>query len=225
MEFEIWAPSMYSPGMEAQLRHRIDAAVNDPDVRNFIVRTGRRVDVSEAVGDNWANGWSQTELKQLAGMLQADRQDYIAVRVRAFLDDPAITSARANQASVQTGNADLQLQAQVAQAVSSDLVRFNTDILVRSQSMFTGKVKYSPITDIDVETTKAIIEVTTRADAGGKIGQLQVLLGVEANPQRKPVFHFMPNATAGAEAALMANGSWGVHRALPLLMAALSALP
>lgn len=225
MEFEIWAHNMYSPGVEVQLRHRIDGAVNDPDVRNFIVRTGKRGDVSEGVGDNWANGWSQTELQQLAGMSQADRQDYIAVRVRAFLDDPTITLARVNRASVQTANADLQLQAQVAHAVGSDLVRFNTDILVRSQSMFTGKVKYSPITDIDVETIKAIVEVTTQADAGGKIGQLQVLLGAEANPQRKPLLHFMPNATAGAEAALMVNGSWGVYRALPSLMAALNALP
>jgi hypothetical protein len=164
-------------------------------------------------------------LQQLAGMSQAARQDYIAVRVRAFHDDPAVTSARVSQAASQTGNADLQLQAQVAQAVGADLVRFNSDVLVRSRSPHSGKVKYNPLTDIDVETTKAIIEVTTQADAKGKISQLQDLLGVEANPQAKPVLHFMPNATAGAEAALMANGCRGVHRDLPALMAALSALP
>lgn len=216
---------MYSPGVEAQLRHVIDTAVNDPDARNFIVRTGKRRDVPEGVGDNWANSWTQRELQLLAGMSQSTRQDYIAVRIRAFLNDPAILSARVSQAVAQTGNSDLQLQAQVALAIGVDLVRFNTDILVRLQSKFTGKVKYSPITDIDVETTKAMIEVTTQADAGGKIGQLQVLLGAEANPQGKPVFHFMPNATSGAEGALTAHGSQGVYRDLTSLMAALSALP
>ena len=216
---------MYSPGVEAQLRQRIDAAVNDPDARNFITRTGKRADVAEGVGDAWTNSWSQVELQQLAGMTQAARQDHIAARVRAFLDDPTVASARVSQAAVQTGNADLRLQAQVARAVGANLIRFNSDVLIRTQSRYTGKVKYNPLTDIDVETTKAIIEVTTQADAGGKIVQLQVLLGAEANPQGKPVLHFMPNATAGAEAVLMANGCQGVYRDLPSLMAALNALP
>jgi hypothetical protein len=216
---------MYSFGVEAQLRQRIDAVVNDPDAGNFIIRTGKRADVPEGDGDAWANSWNQVELQQLAGMTQAARQDYIATRVRAFLDDPAVTSARVSQASAQTGNVDLQLQVKVAQAVGTDLVRFHSDVLIRSQSLFTGKIRYRPLTDIDVETPKAIIEVTTQADAGGKISQLQVLLRAEANPQGKPVLHFMPNATAGAEAALMANGSWGVYRDLPSLMAALIALP
>lgn len=216
---------MYSPGVEDQLRQRIDATVNDLDARNFIVRTGKRVDVSETVGDAWANSWSQAELKQLANRTQASRQDYVAVRVRAFLDDPAVTAERISQAAVQARNAELRLQAQIAQAAGKDVVRFNSDILVRSQSPFTGKVNYSPLTDIDVETTKTILEVTTQADAGGKIGQLHVLLGAEANSQGKPVLHFMPNATRGAEAALMANGSRGVYRDLPALMAALHALP
>src|SRR6516164_9288600 len=112
---------MYSSGVEDLLRQEIDAAVNDHDARNFIVRVGKRVDVPEGVGDGWANSWTQTELQQLAGMSQAARQDYIAVRVRAFLDDPAITSARVSQAAAQTGNADLQLQVQVAQAAGADL--------------------------------------------------------------------------------------------------------
>ena len=63
------------------------------------------------------------------------------------------------------------------------------------------------------------------ADASGKVGQLQVLLGAEANPQGKPVLHFMPNATPGAEAALLSNGSRGVYRDLPSLLAGLNALP
>jgi hypothetical protein len=216
---------MYSSGVETQLRQEIDVAVYDFDARNFIVRTGKRADVPERIGDSWASGWGQPELQYLACMSQADRQDYIAARVRAFLDDSAVTSARVSHVAALTGNADLRLQAQVAQAVGKDLIRFNTDIFVRSHSKFTGKVKYSPITDVDVETVKAIIEVTTQADAAGKIGQLQLLLGAEANPQGKPVLHFMPNATAGAEAALTAHGSQGVYRDLPILLVTLNALP
>jgi hypothetical protein len=216
---------MYSPGVENQLRQEIDAIVNDLDARNFIVRTGRRADVPEGLADAWANSWSQAALLLLAGMSQEVRQDHIAARVRAFLDDPGVTLARVNQAAVQTMDADLQLQAQVAQAVGADLVRFNSDVLIRSQSAFTAKVKYSSLTDIDVETTRAIIEVTTQADASGKVSQLQVLLGTEANPGGKLVLHFMPNAGPGAEAALLANGSRGVYRDLPSLMTALYALP
>jgi hypothetical protein len=216
---------MYSPGVENRLRHGVGAAVNDHDARNFIVRTGKRADVPEGLGDAWAKSWSQAELQQLAGMSQAARQDYIAARVRAFLDYPAVTSARVNQAAAQTGDADLQLQARVAQAVGADLVRFHSDVLTRSQSQFTGKVKYIPLTDIDVETANAIIEVMTQADAGGKVGQLRVLLGAGANPQGKPVLHFMPNATPGAATALTSNGSRGVYRDLPSLLATLLALP
>lgn len=216
---------MYSLGVENQFRQRIDAVINDPDARNFILRAGKRVDLSEAIGDVWANSWSQTELQQLAAMTQAARQDSVAARVRAFLDDPAVTSARVRQAVARTRNADLRLQAQVAQVVGADLVRFNSDVFVRFLSPFTGKIRYRLFTDIDVETIKAIIEVTTQADAGDKISQLQVLLNAEANPKGKPVLHFMPKATAGAEAALMANGSWGVYRDLSSLLAILNALP
>jgi hypothetical protein len=104
-------------------------------------------------------------------------------------------------------------------------VRFNGEVVTRSLSSFTGKVRYRPITDIDVETTKAIIEVTSQADASGKVAQLQELLGKEANPQGKPVLHFMPKATHGAEVALTAGGSHGVYQDIPALLAALNALP
>jgi hypothetical protein len=156
---------------------------------------------------------------------QADRQDDIAVRVREFLGDPALTLERVNHAAAQTGDPDLRLQAQVALAVRSDLMRFNVEVLIRSLSAFTGKVRYRPITDIDVETTKAIIEVTTQVDAAGKTAQVQVLLGREANPHGKAVLHFMPHATHGAETALTAGGSHGVYRDIPALLGALHALP
>jgi hypothetical protein len=220
-----WADTMYSRGVEGQFRQALDAALNDLDARIFIVRTGKRADVPESLGDTWANSWGQAEMQQLAGMSQANRQDYIAARVHAFLNDAASTSARVNLAATQSSDTDLQLQAHVAQAVGVDLVRFNSDVLKRSQSVFTGKIKYSPLTDVDVETTKAIIEVTSQANAAGKVGQLHVLLGVEANPQKKPVLHFMPRATRGGEMALLAHGSHGVFRDLLSLLVALNALP
>jgi hypothetical protein len=216
---------MYSPGVEAKLRQEIDAVVNDVDARTFIVRTGSRADVPEVVGDLWASTWGQTELLQLAGLSQAARQDDLAVRVRGFLDDPAVTLDRVNHAAAQAGDPDLRLQGQVAQAIGAELVRFNGEVLTRSLSSFTGKVRYRPISDVDVESTKAIIEVTTQVDAAGKVAQLQVLLGMEANPHRKAVLHFMPNAAHGAEAALTASGSHGVFRDLSALLAALHALP
>ncbi|HKI37056.1 MAG TPA: hypothetical protein VKA46_34705 [Gemmataceae bacterium] len=161
----------------------------------------------------------------MAGLSQAARQDHVAVRVRELLDDPVVTLERVNHAAAQAGDPDLRLQGQVARAVGADLVRFNAEVLTRSLSSFTGKVRYRPITDVDVETTKSIIEVTSQVDASGKVAQLQVLLGMEANPHGKPVLHFMPNATHGAETALTASGSHGVYRDLPALLAALHALP
>jgi hypothetical protein len=178
---------MYSPGAEDQLRQEIDALVNDVDARTFIVRTGSRADVPEAIGDMWASRWGQAELLQLAGLSQAARQDDLAVRVRGFLDDPAVTLERVKHAAAQAGDPDLRLQAQVAQALGADLVRFNAEVFTRSLSSFTGKVRYRPITDVDIETTNAIIEVTSQVDAGGKVAQLQELLGMEANPHGKPV--------------------------------------
>src|SRR5262249_29742263 len=85
---------MYSPSVEAQLRQRIDAELNDVDARSLIVRTGSRADVPEAVGDWWASMWGQTELGQLANLSQAARQDDLVAKVRDFLDDPAITVRR-----------------------------------------------------------------------------------------------------------------------------------
>jgi hypothetical protein len=216
---------MYSPGVEDQLRQEIDAIVNDVDARTVIVRTGSRADVPVAVGDLWASRWGQAELLRLASLAQGARQDDIAVHVRGFLDDPAITLERVNHAAARAGDLDLRLQGQVAQAVGADLTRFNAEVLTRSLSSRTGKVKYRPITDIDVETTKAIIEATSQMDAGGKVAQLRELLGMEANPQGKPVLHFMPNAAQGAEAALTANGSRGLCRDLSALLAILHALP
>jgi hypothetical protein len=77
----------------------------------------------------------------------------------------------------------------------------------------------------DVDARNFIVRIGSRADAGGKVAQLQTLLGMEANPDGKPVLHLMSNATHGAEAALRAGGSHGVYRDLPALLAAVHALP
>jgi hypothetical protein len=130
-----------------------------------------------------------------------------------------------NEAAAQTVDTDLQLQGQVALAFPGDVVSFNFEVLARAQSSFTGKVRYIPLTDIDVETARAFIEVTTQRSASGKVAQLQVLQGPVANPRGKPVFHFMPNADAGAIHALTAAGSRGVLRTLVDLQAAIRALP
>lgn len=94
-------------------------------------------------------------------------------------------------------------------------------------SPFTGKVKYAILTDLDVVTMRAIIEVTTQKTAAGKVGQLAVLLGRDANPHGWPVFHFVPNinpASASAR-ALQAAGSAGVYNDRAALVAAIRALP
>jgi hypothetical protein len=217
---------MYPGGVENQLRHAIDAAIpGDHDARNWILKVGRGADVPELVGEAWARTWDSAELLQLAGKTQAQRQDWIHQRMQAFLHiDVANRMARV-QAAAQAADADLQLQGQVAQAFPSDVVSFNFEVLARAQSAFTAKVRYIPLTDIDVEISRAFIEVTTQQSASGKVAQLQVLQGAVANPQGKPVFHFMPNADAGAIHALTAAGSCGVLRTLVDLQTAIRALP
>jgi hypothetical protein len=218
---------MYPGGVENQLRHAMDAAIpTDHDARNWVLKAGRSADVPELQGEAWAKSWDSAELLQLAGRTQAQRQDWIYQRMQVFLhDDVANRMARVNQAAAQSADVDLQLQGQVAQAFPGDVVAFNFEVLARAQSSFTGKVRYVPLTDIDVETSRALIEVTTQRSASGKVAQLQVLQGAVANPRGKPVLHFMPNADAGAIHALTAAGSCGVLRTIVDLQAAIRALP
>jgi hypothetical protein len=218
---------MHSSGIDNQLRQDIDAAIpGDHDARNWILKVGRNADVPESLGDAWARSWDHAALQHLAALTPAQRQDFIYNRMDAFLHgDAANRTARVNEAATQTGDADLQLQGQVAQAFPGDVVAFNFEVLQRAQSSFTQKVKYIPLTDVDVETSRALLEVTTQRSASGKVAQLQVLLGAVANPRGKPVFHFMPNADAGAVHALIAAGSRGVFRVLADLQAAIAALP
>jgi hypothetical protein len=225
--WSVWAHNRYSSRVEDQLKQDIDGAIpGDHDARNAILKPGRNADVPEHLGDAWGWSWTVAELQRLAGMNQAQRQDHIFARMRAFMhDDPINRRTRVNEAATQQGDADLRLQGQIAQVLLGDVVAFHAEVLERTQSSFTGKVKYTTLTDIDVETSQAIIEVTTQQRASGKVGQLQALLGNVANPQGKPVFHLMPNADAGAIAALRAAGSSGVFRSIADLYTAIQALP
>ena len=94
-------------------------------------------------------------------------------------------------------------------------------------SPFTGKVKYTTLTDLDVVTTKAIIEVSTQHHAAGKVAQLAILRGPEANPDGRPVFHYLPNVDPASPSAqaLRAAGSAGVYNDRAVLVAAIRALP
>ena len=103
---------------------------------------------------------------------------------------------------------------------------FARDVTAATTSPFTGKVKYSTLTDLDVVTTKAIIEVSTQHNASRKVAQLAVLLGPEANPGGLPVFHYLPNVNPALASArsLRTAGSAGVYNDKAALVAAIRSL-
>jgi hypothetical protein len=212
--------------VQQALRHRLQAAGLDHDAINVIVRVGKRADVPAALGDRWAARWDGQELQDLANLSPADRQHALAHHVDDFLQDPVNRLQRA-QHSAQSSDADLQAAGALAVELQDILTGFGQDVTVPATSPFTGKVKYATLTDLDVVTTKAIVEVTTQGDASGKVAQLAILLGPEANPHGRPVFHYVPNvdpASAAAQ-ALRAAGSAGVYNDRAALVAAIRALP
>ena len=83
--------------------------------------------------------------------------------------------------ALQSSEPDRVLEGEVARAVAGDLVDFNRKV---GPNGATGEV--------DVETSRAIIEVTTRRT--GKLKQVQKLLShPDMNPSGKPVILFAPN--------------------------------
>jgi len=96
------------------------------------------------------------------------------------MESPAERANRIEQA-LRSNDPDTVLEGRVAKAVEEDLVDFNR--------------KVGPevaIGEVDVETSKAIIEVTTRRS--GKSRQIRELLANPAmNPAGKPVILFAPN--------------------------------
>jgi hypothetical protein len=93
------------------------------------------------------------------------------------MESPAERANRVEQA-LQSNDPDTVLEGRVAKAVAADLVDFNR--------------KVGPEGEVDVETSKAIIEVTTRRS--GKSRQMKKLLANPAmNPAGKPIILFAPN--------------------------------
>lgn len=75
------------------------------------------------------------------------------------------------------------------ESVSQRLVRL---VMAWSDVLVAG----DRFTDIDVETSKALIEVTN-GDGQGKLGQLRKLKSAYVNPDGKEVIPFAPSLTAG----------------------------
>ena len=93
------------------------------------------------------------------------------------------SAERANriEQALRSNDPDTVLEGRVAKAVEADLVDFNRKVGPEGT-----------IGEVDVETSKAIIEVTTRRS--GKSRQIKKLLANPAmNPAGKPVILFAPN--------------------------------
>jgi hypothetical protein len=96
------------------------------------------------------------------------------------MESPAERANRVEQA-LRSNDPDTVLEGRVAKAVEADLVDFNRKVGPEGA-----------IGEVDVETSKAIIEVTTRRS--GKSRQIKKLLTNPAmNPAGKPVILFAPN--------------------------------
>ena len=96
---------------------------------------------------------------------------------------------------LRSSDPDRVLEGEIAMAVAGDLVDFNRKV---GPNGATGEV--------DVETTRAIIEVTTRRT--GKLKQLQKLLShPDMNPLGKPVILFAPNYGRTATQAIINAGA------------------
>ena len=216
-----------SPAIEQLLRHRLRAVGIDHDAVSVILRAGRRADLPTALADQWAGGWDGQSLRDLALLSPADRQHTLARLVDDFLQQPAHREQRVRHAAAHPTDADLRTAGELALDLLDILTAFDRDVTVPAVSPFTGKVKYAVLTDLDVITTTAVIEVSTQHDAAGKVAQLAVLQGAEANPLSLPVFHLLPNVNPNAVPArsLRTAGSAGVYNDRAALVAAIRALP
>jgi hypothetical protein len=218
---------MYSAGVEHDLRQRLRIARLDYDAINIVVKAGNRLDVPRALGDKWSAGWDVQVLQRLVSLSLPDRQHVLARQVDDFLQDPVNRLQRATHAATQTADPDLRIPGELALELQDVLEAFGRDVKVAAKSPFTGKVRYVTLTDLDVVTTKAIIEVTTQHDASGKVTQLVVLKGPVANPTGLPVFHYMPNLDPASSSAqtLRAAGSAEVYNDKAALVVAIRSLP
>ena len=97
--------------------------------------------------------------------------------------------------ALRSSDSDRVLEGEIAMAVAGDWIDFNRQVGPKGA---TGEV--------DVETTRAIIEVTTQRT--GKLKQLQKLLShPDMNPLGKPVILFAPNYGRTATQAIINAGA------------------
>jgi hypothetical protein len=120
------------------------------------------------------------------------------------MESPAELANRIEQA-LRSNDPDTALEGRVAKAVEADLVDFNRKVGPEGA-----------IGEVDVETSKAIIEITTRRS--GKSRQIKKLLANPAmNPAGKPVILFAPNYGPHATRNISALGVVVVHTIEELL--------
>jgi len=124
------------------------------------------------------------------------------------MESPAERANRIEQA-LRSNDPDTVLEGRVAKAVEEDLVDFNRQVGPEGA-----------IGEVDVETSKVIIEVTTRRS--GKSRQIKKLLANPAmNPAGKPVILFAPNYGPHATRNISDLGVVVVHTIEELLEALL----
>jgi hypothetical protein len=177
----------------------------DHDAVNVIVKAWKRADLPESLRDLWAARWDGQVLQDLAQLSPADRQHALTSQVDAFLQDPLNRLQRVSHATSQTSDPDLQMAGEVATELQDLLVAFGRDVTVAKTSPFTGKLKYATLTDLDVVTTKAIIESSTqRGSEGRAVGHLDGSgsepsrpAGVPLHAERGPGFEFGPGPDRG----------------------------
>ena len=120
------------------------------------------------------------------------------------MESPAERANRIEQA-LRSNDPDTVLEGRVAKAVEADLVDFNRKVGPEGA-----------IGEVDVETSKAIIEVTARRS--GKSRQMRKLLANPAiNPAGKPVILFAPNYGPHATRNIFDLGVVVVHTIEELL--------
>ena len=208
-------------------RQRLQATGLDHDAINMIVKVGKRTDLPTSLGNQWEAQWDSQALQDLVKLSPADRQHALAQLINHFLQTPLNLFQRVKYAANHSHDADLRTSGELAVDLQDIITAFGQDVMVSTISPFTAKVKYATVTDLDVVTTKAIIEVSTQHDAAGKVAQLMVLQGVVANPHGLPIFHLFPNINLSSAAAhaLMAAGSAGVYNDRIALAVTVRSLP
>lgn len=228
---------MYSDqAIPDELRARLKATGFPDSVTDPIINRGADYDIPPALGDRWAGRWTDAEIARLAALTDDARIDHVFGALGNELFAPGTALERATHAARAAANPDLQAAGAAALAVHDVLVNFNKPIYQRNVTPY--GVRYKRLGEIDIETTRGIVEVTTQASAAGKVAQLRRLLAPERNHfagivavshanAPKPVLLYMPalpSTTSRPARALIAGGAHGVYNTLTGLEAAIRGL-